>query len=66
MDGDIIHIPPFTAIYMPAHHPHEYYPDGDVWDIHWVVPSGYAAEDILKVTSKNPCTKEKKSGKIEI
>ena len=48
MDGDVIPIPPFTAIYMPAHHPHEYYPDGDVWDIHWVVPSGYAAEDILK------------------
>lgn len=48
LDGDVIPIPPLTAIYMPAHYPHEYYPDGDVWDIHWVVPSGYASEDILK------------------
>lgn len=48
LDGDVIPVPPFTAIYMPAHYPHEYYPDGDVWDIHWVVPSGYASEDILK------------------
>ena len=47
-DGKEIRISPYTAIYMPAHHPHEYYADGDVWDIHWVVPAGYAAEDILK------------------
>lgn len=48
LDGEKIYIPPYTAIYMPAFHPHEYYPEEDIWDIHWVVPSGYAAEDILK------------------
>ncbi|MCI7766400.1 MAG: AraC family transcriptional regulator [Oscillospiraceae bacterium] len=48
IDEKHIPIPPNTAIYLPAGHPHEYYPEEDVWDIHWVVPSGYAAEDILK------------------
>ncbi len=48
LDGKTIPIPPFTAVFMPAHYPHEYYTDKDVWDVHWVVPAGYAAEDILK------------------
>lgn len=47
LDGESIHVPPLTAIYLPAFYPHEYYPNGDIWDIHWVVPAGYAAEDIL-------------------
>ena len=48
IDGKEIPIPPFTAIFMPAFYPHEYYPEEDIWDIHWVVPAGYAADDILK------------------
>ena len=48
LDGKKIHIKPYTAIYMPAFYPHEYYPECEVWDIHWVVPAGYAVEDILK------------------
>ncbi|MCI5903576.1 MAG: AraC family ligand binding domain-containing protein, partial [Oscillospiraceae bacterium] len=48
LDGKKIHIPPCTAIFMPAFYPHEYYTESDVWDIHWIVPSGYAANDILK------------------
>ena len=48
IDGKKIHISPCTAIYMPALYPHEYYPDNDVWDIHWVVPAGYASEQILE------------------
>ncbi len=40
-------IPPFTAIFLPAHFPHEYYPDCDIWDVHWVVPCGYAADEVL-------------------
>ncbi|MGN0636986.1 MAG: AraC family transcriptional regulator [Huintestinicola sp.] len=48
MDNKAFHISPYTAIFMPAFHPHEYYPDGDIWDIHWVVPAGFAADDILK------------------
>lgn len=48
LDGKKIPIPPFTAIFLPAFYPHEYYPEEDIWDIHWVVPAGYASEDILK------------------
>ena len=48
LDGKKYHIPPLTAIFMPAYHPHEYYPDGDIWDVHWVVPVGYAVDDALR------------------
>ncbi len=44
---EFIHIPPMTAIFLPANHPHEYYPNEDIWDIHWIAPSGYAIDDIL-------------------
>lgn len=40
-------IAPYTAVFIPAGFPHEYYPNGGVWDIHWVVPSGYAIDDLL-------------------
>ena len=48
LDGTRVEIPPCTGVFLPADIPHEYYPNGDVWDIHWVVPTGYAAEDILR------------------
>ena len=48
LDKKTIHIPPFTAIFLPACYPHEYYPNGDLWDIHWIVPVGYAVDDILR------------------
>lgn len=48
LDGGETHIPPYTGVFLPAFYPHEYYPNGSVWDIHWVVPAGYGAEDILK------------------
>lgn len=48
IDGKKRAVPPGSAIFMPAGYPHEYYADGDVWDIHWIVPSGYAADDILR------------------
>lgn len=47
LDGKKIIISSYTAVFMPACYPHEYYPNEDVWDIHWVVPAGYAADDIL-------------------
>lgn len=40
-------ITPMTAVFIPAGKPHEYYPTDDIWDIHWVVPSGYAADELL-------------------
>lgn len=46
-DGKKTLVPTNSAVFLPAEYPHEYYADGDVWDIHWVVPGGYAALDIL-------------------
>lgn len=48
LDRTRVKIPPCTGVFLPADIPHEYYPNGDVWDIHWVVPAGYAAENILR------------------
>ena len=47
-DGQRHSIKPNTAFFLPRDYPHEYYPDGDVWDIHWVVPSGFAADELLR------------------
>lgn len=46
-NGKTTPIPHDTAIFIPAETPHEYYPEEDIWDIHWIVPCGYAAKDIL-------------------
>ena len=46
-ENKAIPIPHDTAIFIPAETPHEYYPEEDIWDIHWIVPCGYAAKDIL-------------------
>lgn len=48
LDGRKIRILPYNAIFMPAHYPHEYYPNEEIWDIHWVVSAGFAANDIFK------------------
>ena len=32
---------------MPAFYPHEYYPTGDIWDNHWVIPGGYDCNQFL-------------------
>lgn len=41
-------ISPLTAIFLPALYPHEYYANGDLWDVHWIVPMGYAVDDVLR------------------
>ncbi len=48
LDNEKINVQPYTGVFLPAFYPHEYYPNGSVWDIHWIVPAGYAAEDILR------------------
>ena len=47
VDGRKFAVPAGSAVFLPAAYPHEYYANEDVWDIHWVVPGGYAAVDIL-------------------
>lgn len=41
-------IKPYTAFFIPAGCPHEYYTNGDAWDTHWVIPGGNACEEMLK------------------
>ncbi len=41
-------IKPKMGFYIPADFPHEYYPDEEIWDTHWVLPEGYACEETLK------------------
>ncbi|WP_022758244.1 AraC family transcriptional regulator [Butyrivibrio fibrisolvens] len=36
------------AIFLPENVPHKYYPNEDVWDIHWVVPGGSALPALLQ------------------
>lgn len=33
--------------FIPANFPHEYYPDGEKWDVRWVVFDGYACNHIF-------------------
>lgn len=47
LGNENIFIPPMTAIFLPAELPHEYYPNEDTWDIHWIAPSGYAIDNVL-------------------
>lgn len=35
------------GFFIPASYPHEYYPVGDVWDNHWIIPGGFACERML-------------------
>ena len=35
------------GFFIPASYPHDYYPVGDVWDNHWIIPGGYACEKML-------------------
>ena len=48
IDAKSIDIPPDTAFFLPADYPHEYYPTSDDWDVHWVVPDGYACKGLLE------------------
>ena len=47
INGKNFDITPNTAIFLPADFPHEYYPTDKVWDIHWVVPDGFACGQLL-------------------
>lgn len=48
LDGERHIISPYTAVFLPAGYPHEYFPNEDIWDIHWVVPSGFTVPKLLE------------------
>jgi AraC-like DNA-binding protein len=50
VDGSEYEIKPCMGFFIPASYPHEYYPVGDVWDNHWIIPGGYACERMLTET----------------
>lgn len=46
MNGQKYELPEGSAFFIPARMPHSYYPDGDIWDIRWMVPAGSALPEI--------------------
>ncbi len=47
IDGAETTIRPGMGFFVPASYPHEYYPAGDVWDNHWIIPGGSASDKML-------------------
>ena len=56
LDGKSYTIKPFMGFYLPEGYPHEYYPNEEVWDTHWVIPAGYASKDVLSHFGFNKAT----------
>jgi len=48
LEGRHYSIQPYMAFFLPTGYPHEYWAEEDIWDIHWVVPSGFAINELLK------------------
>ncbi len=47
LDGRSYTIRASMGFYLPAGYPHEYYPNEEIWDTHWVIPGGNGAEQIM-------------------
>jgi AraC-like DNA-binding protein len=48
LDGKSYVIKPCMGFFLPAGYPHEYYPNEEIWDTHWVIPGGDSWEQIMK------------------
>lgn len=48
MDGKKYELVEGSAFFIPAHVPHCYYPDGDFWDIRWMVPGGSGLPELYQ------------------
>lgn len=48
INGEKHIIKPYTAFFIPAGCPHEYYSTDESWDTHWIKPSGKSCPDMLK------------------
>lgn len=46
-DGMMTEIRAGMGFFIPASYPHEYYPAEKVWDLHWIIPGGYACDRLL-------------------
>lgn len=47
LDGKSYIIKPSMGFFLPAGYPHEYYPNEEIWDTHWVIPGGESSERIM-------------------
>ena len=47
INGEKHIINPYTAFFIPAGCPHEYYSTDESWDTHWIKPSGKSCTDML-------------------
>lgn len=48
MNGKTYELPEGSAFFIPAGVPHSYYPDGDIWDVRWMVPGGSALPELYR------------------
>jgi AraC-like DNA-binding protein len=48
MNGKKYELAEGSAFFIPAHTPHCYYPEGDVWDIRWMVPGGSGLQELYQ------------------
>ena len=48
-DGSVYPVGPGMLFFLPANYPHEYYPEGEKWDVRWVTFSGYSSNHILSL-----------------
>lgn len=48
MNGVKYELPEGSSFFIPAHLPHCYYPDDDIWDVRWVEVAGSGLPDVLK------------------
>lgn len=48
MNDQIYELPESSAFFIPAGKPHGYYPEGDIWDIRWMVPCGTGLPALYK------------------
>ena len=47
LDGKSYIIKASMGFFLPANYPHEYYPNEEIWDTHWVIPGGESSERIM-------------------
>ncbi len=48
MNGTTYELPEGSAFFIPKGMPHSYYPDGEIWDIRWMVPGGSALPEFYR------------------
>lgn len=48
MGGKTYRLGQDNAFFIPAHIPHEYYPENKIWDVRWMIPGGSALPDLYR------------------